>query len=168
MIFRSGRSEFAIIAVSPAMIGATQEAGVLAISAAHAHPAMPAGIEKGPHDPLVVAHQNGWVQAALPADQVSRVGNFTFVAEKEPAAAEDTLDLHLIDVGIGEDAPRDQSFLRPHDVFQMLPIGQPGKAVQRCIVTGTVTRRSDRHSFSPPAAIGFCRREAVGRLSKSR
>ena len=112
VIFCSGRSEFAIIAVSPAMIGATQKASVLAISAAHAHPSMPAGIEKGPHDPLVVAHQDGWVQAALPADQVSRVWNFTFVAEKEPAAAKDALDLHLIDVGVGEDAPRDQSFLR--------------------------------------------------------
>src|SRR5262249_40975439 len=124
MVFGADRDQLAVIAVRPAVIGAAQEAHVLAIGAAYPHAAVTARIEKDAHHAVVVAHQDGWIDAAGPAQHVARIGNFALVADEEPAAPEDAIDFHAKDFGIGEDAARDQAFLRADDRFEMLAVGE--------------------------------------------
>src|ERR1700677_694797 len=166
MIFRSRRGKFTVIAISPAMVRATQKADVLAIGSAHAHTAVPAGIEECSDDSLVVANQYRRIETALSADQISWIGNFTFVTEEEPTTTKYAVDFHLINFRIGKDAARDQSLLRPHDRLEMLAVGKLGKSVQRRVTAGTVLRSSDGHGISPLA--GYCVLPSGGRSASFR
>src|SRR5262249_2225338 len=119
MVLRPCGCQLAVVAVGPAMVRATQEAGILAVGAADAHAAMSAGVQESTNDAVVVAHENGGINPAWSADHVSGIRNLALVPEEEPPAAENAVDLHLMDFRVGEDTPRDQALPGPDDRFEM-------------------------------------------------
>src|SRR5207248_7559671 len=89
----------ALVVIRPAVIAARERRGVSAFVEADPVPAMAAGIKEGvdaasgvaPYDHGVFAHEAG--------DVVARLRNLRLVADEEPAARKDALDLQLVEIG---------------------------------------------------------------------
>src|SRR6516165_3150634 len=123
------------------MIGTDKGRGVAPIGPAQAVAAMAADVEKGVHVPLGVAHHEDWVLAHVGTQEVARLGDLALMAEKEPAASKDLLELLGVDVGLNEDASADQAAL---DIHQPLDVRH--HAPPPCVLS---VRERGRTGLSP-------------------
>src|SRR5262249_36560519 len=98
-----------IVAIGPAMIGAGEGLGIAPIGPAEAITPMAAHIEKGMDLSLAVSSHENRVFAHGGAEEVARLGDLALMAQKQPAAGEDLLQLLLVDPPLDEDAPADQA-----------------------------------------------------------
>src|SRR5262249_51281472 len=84
---------------------------------------MAADIQKGVHLALRVTHHEDRVFAHIRAEEVTGLRDLALVAQEQPAAGKNLLQLLLVDLSLDEDAPADQAFVntpqpsavRPHD-----------------------------------------------------
>ena len=107
------------------MVRTLEEGGVVAVGPRDAHAAVTAGVEEGVDLALVVADQHDRIHAAGARDEVARLGDLAVVPDEEPRPAEDPLELELEDFRVGEDAARDQPFVRADDVLERLAAAKP-------------------------------------------
>ena len=71
---------------------------IAAIGAAHLHAAVAAGIEERPNLAVAAPAHQDRVFAHIGGHVVARLGDLGFVAEEQPAAREDALELSLVDL----------------------------------------------------------------------
>ena len=90
------------------MIGAGEARGVAGVGAAQPVAAMAADIEKGAHPAGTVAHHQHRVLAHIGRQEIARLRDLAFVAQEQPAAGEDLLQLLLVDLRLDKDAPADE------------------------------------------------------------
>jgi len=93
------------------VIGAGETRGIAAIGAAQAIAAMAADIQKGVYLALAVAHHQDGVLAHIGGEEVARLWYLALVAQEQPAARENPLQLLLVDLRLDEDAAADQAIL---------------------------------------------------------
>src|SRR5262249_14648722 len=122
----------AVVAIGPAVIGAGEAGSVAGIGAAQAIAAMAADVQERTDLPLGAAHPQDRILAHVGAEEVPRAWDLTFVAEEEPAAGEDPLQLLLVDLPLREDAATDAPVL---DVDQARDIG-----VHETLLNGVASR----------------------------
>src|SRR6201988_2037628 len=70
---------------------------------------MAADVEERPHLACCVAHHQNRVFAHVSGEEIARMGDLALMAQKEPAAGENPLQLLLVDLGLNKKAPPDQS-----------------------------------------------------------
>src|SRR5262249_42424480 len=102
------------VTIGPAMIGTGEGSGVAGIGPAQPIAPMPADVEKGVDFALAVPHHQDRVFAHIRAEEVPRLGELAFMAQKQPAAGKDLRQLLLIDLWLDKDAPADQAALGIH------------------------------------------------------
>src|SRR5215813_3678998 len=100
-----------IVAIGPAVIGTRERGGVAGIGSAQPVAAMAAHVEEGVNLAVRVAHDQDRVLPYVGREEVARLRDLALVAEEEPAASEDPLELLLVDLSLDEDATADQSVL---------------------------------------------------------
>jgi len=93
------------------VIGACEGGGVAGIRSAQAVAAMTADIQEGVNLPDAVAHYRDRVFAHIGREEVARPWDLAFVAQKQPAAGEDSLQLLRVDLRLDKDAAADQAVL---------------------------------------------------------
>src|SRR6516225_4893275 len=96
-----------VIAVGPAVIGAGKARGITRIGAAQPVAAMTAHIEEGADLARGVAHHQNRVFAHIAGQEIAGLRDLAVMAQKEPAAGEDALQLLLINLRLDEDAAAD-------------------------------------------------------------
>ena len=75
---------------------------------------MGADIQEGSHLALAVSCHQHWVFSHVGGEKISWVGYLAFVAKKEPAASEDSLQLLLVDARIYKNAAAQQASVGVH------------------------------------------------------
>jgi hypothetical protein len=125
VVLAGGVQQLAVVLVGPAVVRALEEGGVVAVGPRDAHAAVAAGVEEGVDLALVVAYQHDRIHAAGARDEVARLRDLAVVPDEEPRLAEDPLELEFEDLRVGEDAARDQPFVRAHDVLERLAAAKP-------------------------------------------
>jgi hypothetical protein len=108
-----------IVAVSPAVVGASKGGGVSAIRSAEPIPPMAAHIEKGIYPPMAIPNHYYRILAHVGGEEVSRLGDLGLMAEKQPAASKNLLQFLLVDVVLDVDASADQTLV---SIYQVLYI----------------------------------------------
>src|SRR5262249_12955689 len=98
-----------VIAVRPAMICAGEGGGVTGIGAAQPVATMAADIQKCVYLSAAVAHHQNRVFTHIGGEEIARLRNLALVAQIEPAAREDPLQLLLVDPALDKDAATDQT-----------------------------------------------------------
>src|SRR6266568_302628 len=99
------------------MIGTGEGDGVASIGPAQPIAPMAADVEEGVDGALAVAYHQDRVLAHRRAEEVPRLGDLAFMAQKQPAAGKDLHQLLLIDRRLDEDAPADQPLLGVHQLL---------------------------------------------------
>ena len=89
------------------MIGAGEARGIAGIGAAQAVATVAADIEKRMHGAGTVAHDKHRVLAHIGREEIAGLGDLALMAQKEPAARKDALQLLLVDLPLDENAPAD-------------------------------------------------------------
>ena len=97
----------AVGAVAPAVIGAGEDGRVALVVAAHLHAAMAAGIEEHMDLAGPVAAQDHRFLAHARDEVVAGVRDLALVADKQPSAGEDALQLLAVDLLVDEDLAAD-------------------------------------------------------------
>ena len=105
------RLQIAVGVVGPAVVGTDERAGVAVVSAAEAVAAMAADVQESVDLALPVASDQHGVLAHVGGEEVAGVGELGLVAEEEPAACENLLQLLLVDGIIAEYAGADQTLV---------------------------------------------------------
>ena len=103
--------EPAVVAVGPAVIGAGEARGVAAIGAAQPIAAMPADIKESAHPAVTVAHHQNRIFAHIGRQEITGLRDLAFVAQEQPTAGEDPLQLLLVDLRLDKDASADEAFI---------------------------------------------------------
>src|SRR4029450_624524 len=103
-----------VVTIGPAMIGTGEGSGIARIGPAQPIAPIPANLEKGVDCALAVPHHQDRVLAHRRAEEVPRLGDLAFMAQKQPAAGKDLRQLLLIDLWLDKDAPADQAALGIH------------------------------------------------------
>ena len=103
--------QLAVGGVGPAVIGAGEDRGVALFVAAHLHAAMPARIEEGVNHALLVAAQDDRLFAHPRRVEVAGIWNQAFVADEQPGAGENLVELFLVEIGVDEDFAADEALL---------------------------------------------------------
>src|SRR5439155_24115138 len=93
--------------VGPAVISAGKARSIAVIGAAKAIAPMPAHIEKSAHDSVGAAYHEHRVFAHIGREEIAGLRDLAVMAQIEPAAREDALQLLLIDLRLDKDAPAD-------------------------------------------------------------
>src|SRR5271156_4046679 len=96
-------SEPPVIAVGPAVIGAGKGGGIAGIGAAQPVATMTAYIQKSVNLPRCIAHHQNRVLAHIGGEEIARLRDLALVAQIEPAAGEDPLQLLLVNPALDED-----------------------------------------------------------------
>src|SRR5262245_43399605 len=112
-----------IVAIRPAMIGAGEMLGIAYLGATQPVAAMAADVEKGMDLPSAVPHDQHGVFSHVGAEEIARVSNLALMAEEQPAAREDLLQLLLVDLLVDEDTPTNEALL---DIHQLFDVGRHG------------------------------------------
>ena len=99
--------EGAVVAVSPAVIGAHEAFGVAVVAAHHAVAAVAAHVQQRVQLALSVAGQDDRVLAHVGVEVIVGRGHQALVPDHQPGAAEDLLHLLVVDRLIAEDAAVD-------------------------------------------------------------
>ncbi len=128
--------EPAISAKAPAMVGAGKDGGIALIVPTDFHAAVPTGVQKSMDDPLAVTRQDDGLLTHGGHEVITRFGDLTLVADKEPGMGEDLLLLVLIDVLIDKDLTADAAAVQ---------VDQLRHGAGRCVV---------QHGNSPLRSIG--------------
>src|SRR5271169_5573409 len=100
-----------VIAIGPAVIGAGEGGGIAELGAAQPVAAMAANIQKGMHLARRVAHNENRVFAHVSGEKIAGLRDLALMAQKEPAARENALQLLLINIRLDEDAATDEAIL---------------------------------------------------------
>src|SRR5271166_4022727 len=100
-----------VIAIGPAVIGAGEGGGIAELGAAQPVAAMAADIQKGMHLARRVAHNENRVFAHVSGEKIAGLRDLALMAQKEPAARENALQLLLINIRLDEDAATDEAIL---------------------------------------------------------
>src|SRR5438105_332692 len=107
-LFEVGHGDqLAVIAVGPAVISAGKARGIAVIGAAKAIAPMPAHIEKSSHDSVGATYHEHRVFAHIGREEIAGLRDLAIMAQIEPAAREDALQLLLIDLRLDKDPPAD-------------------------------------------------------------
>src|SRR5437899_2652535 len=109
--------ERAVGAVAPAVVRALELDRVALVVTAHLHAAMPARVEKDADPSRAVAAQDDRLLAHRRREIVARLRDLALVADEEPGAGEDPLELLPVDLLAHEDLAADDPAL---DVDQAL------------------------------------------------
>src|SRR5207253_11523585 len=96
-------------ALGPAVIGTAEARRVAVIGPAQAVAAMAADIQEGAHHAGGVAHHQYRVLAHIGRKEMAGLGDLALMAQKEPAAGEDPLQLLPVDLRLDKDAAADQA-----------------------------------------------------------
>ena len=104
----------AVVAEGPAVIGADEGGGVAVVGAAEAVAAVAADVQERADLAGAVAHHQHRVFAHVGGEEVAGVGNLRLVAEQEPAAGENLLQLLLVDFLVAEYAGVDDAVVGVH------------------------------------------------------
>ncbi len=99
--------QLAIGGVAPAVVGAGENGRVAFVVAADLHTSMPAGVQKDVDRLLPVATQEHRFLPHTRYKVIPWLGNLAFMADEQPGAGEDALQLLLVDVFIDEDLAAD-------------------------------------------------------------
>ncbi len=105
----------------PAVVRALERLAVALVEAAQRRAAMGAAVIERADFPLGVAHDDQRTQSQAPGDKIVDVGDFAFVREIGPRAAEDLRHLGFEDRRIGVDQP-----VRAILLDQILPVVERG------------------------------------------
>src|SRR5262249_13429209 len=103
------------------MISAREIAGIAGIGPAQPGPPVAAYVEEGAHRAPAVPHHQDRVFSHIGAEEIPRIGDLALMAQKQPAAGEDALQLLLVDVALDENAPTDEAVI---DINQTLDVRQ--------------------------------------------
>ena len=101
----------AVITVGPAVIGAGKRRGIAGIGTAQAVAAMAADVEERAHLPSAVTQDQDRVFAHIGSEEIAGLRDLAVVAQKQPAARENALQLLLVDVRLDENAAADKTIL---------------------------------------------------------
>src|SRR5687768_5228337 len=101
------------------MIGARERAAVAGASAAEPRSTVATDVQERMHAAVAVAHHQDGVFTHVRGEEVTRVRNLAFVAEKQPDAREDPLQLRLVDVRINEDAATDEAVVGINQLLEV-------------------------------------------------
>ena len=104
--------EGAVVAESPAVVGADKRGGVSGVGAAEPVAAVAADVQEGSDLAGPVADDQHRVLAHVGGEEIAGVGDLCLVAEEQPAAGKDLLQFLLVYLLIGEDAGVDYPVLR--------------------------------------------------------
>jgi len=110
------------------MVGTGESGGIARIGPAQPVAPMPADVEEGVDGALAVPHHQDRVFPHRGAEEVTRLGDLAFMAQKQPAAGEDPLQLLLVDLRLDEDTPADKAVLGIHYMFYVHRHGPPPDA----------------------------------------
>ena len=98
-------------AVRPAVVGAGEAPGGSEVVAGHSHAAVAAGVEEAAQGSVALTYQDDWVGAHVGGHEVAGAGELALVGEKQPGAAEDLLELGLVDVLVAVHRGVEKAFL---------------------------------------------------------
>src|SRR5215470_11205036 len=85
--------------VAPAMEGTGKDQGIAVVIAADLHALVAAGVEEGVEALVApVPHQNDLLFPHTGDYEIAGIGDLALVTQEEPAAGEDLLQLHLVDL----------------------------------------------------------------------
>ena len=99
--------QLAVGAVAPAVIGAGEDGRVALVVAAHLHAAVAAGVEEDVDLAFPVAAQDHRFLAHARDEEVAGVRDLALVADEQPGAGEQPLQLLLVDLLVDEDLAAD-------------------------------------------------------------
>src|SRR5215469_7811907 len=108
-----------VIAVGPAVIGAGEGRGIAGAGAAQPVAAMAAHVEECAHLAARVAHHENRVLAHISRKEVAGLRDLALMAQEQPAARENSLELLLIDFRLDEDASADQAAVSINQLVQL-------------------------------------------------
>src|SRR5262249_1378326 len=91
--------------------GTHKAGGVTLLGPANGVAAVAAGVEQNLDAALAVADDDDAVLTDVGGEEVARLLDLALVAHEVPGASEDPLELQLVDVLVGKDAPIDRAFL---------------------------------------------------------
>src|SRR5262249_23260643 len=97
--------------IGPSVIGTRERGGVAGIGSAQPVAAMAAHVEEGVDLAVRVAHDQDRGLPHVGREEVARLRDLALVAEGEPAASEEPLELLPGDLSLDEDATADHSVL---------------------------------------------------------
>src|SRR5687767_5612764 len=105
-------NEAAVSVIAPAVEGASEYEGVAIVVAADLHATMSAGVEEDMQLVLAVTDEDDFLFAHARDDEVAGVRDLGLVADEEPAAGEDLLQLLLVDRSVDVDLAADEALLQ--------------------------------------------------------
>src|SRR5579885_2858718 len=97
----------AVGAVAPAMIGADEVNGMAFVVTADFHAAMAAGVEKDARPARGIARENYRFLAHARDEVIARLADLTFMADVEPGARENSLELLAVEILVDENLAAD-------------------------------------------------------------
>ena len=108
------------IGVGPAVEAAGELACIAAIRPADLHSPVAAGVEKRANHAILATADEDGILAHVGRHVVAGLGNVGLVAQEQPAARENALELQLVDLRVEEDLAADQPFIELEVALQSL------------------------------------------------
>jgi hypothetical protein len=113
--------ERAVGAIAPAVVRTLELDRVALVVAAYLHAAMPARVQEHADLPRTVATEDHRLLAHRRAEIVARLRDLALVADEEPGAGEDALELLAVDLVAHEDLAADDAALDVDQASSKLP-----------------------------------------------
>src|SRR5580692_1139968 len=108
MAIETGREQFAVVLISPTMVGTQEARGRARVGTTELRSPMPTAIQQHMDLIAAAANQNHRGAGETARDEVAFLRDFGHVAEKTPASGENSLRLEFLDFVADKDCAADK------------------------------------------------------------